>query len=123
MKAVLDDAIFFSEVPFELEIKSMQRSIVQRSAAGLDGQVCIDLGLRARKLVQKGELRAKSQAELQRKINEINELIDGDLHILKCPDGRIFENLIIESLQAGPFVSGGAHVSCEYNITYSQQVY
>lgn len=123
MKAVLDDTIFFGEAPFELEIKSMQRSIVQRSAAGLDGQVCIDLGLRARKLVQKGELRAKSQPELQKKIDEINGLINGSLHILKCPDGRIFENLIIENFQVGPFVSGGAHISCEYNITYAQQVY
>ena len=123
MKAVLDDTIFFSEAPFELEIKSMQRSIVQRSAAGLDGQVCIDLGLRARKLVQKGELRAKSQPELQKKIDEINGLINGNLHVLKCPDGRIFENLIIESFQVGPFVSGGAHISCEYSIAYTQQVY
>ena len=123
MKAVLDDVIFFSEAPFELEIKSTKRSVVQRSAAGLDGQMCIDLGLRARKLVQKGQLRAKSQIELQKKIDEINEFIDGDLHILKCPDGRIFENLIIESFQAGPFISGGAHISCQYDITYTQQVY
>jgi hypothetical protein len=123
MKAVLDEGIVFDGKFFELEIKSSQRSIIQRSAAGLDGQVCIDLGLRARKLMQKGELRAKSQPELQKAIDEINGLIDGDLHILKCPDGRIFENLIIENFQAGPFISGGAHISCEYNITYAQQVY
>ena len=123
MKVVLDDTVFFSEAPFELEIRSVQRSVVQKSAAGLDGQVCIDLGLRARKLVQKGELRARSQTELQKKMDEINELIDGNLHVLKCPDGRIFENLIIENFQVDPFISGGAHVSCEYSITYTQQVY
>ena len=49
MKAVLDDKIFFSEKSFELEVKSPQRSIIQRSAAGLDGQINIDLGFARKK--------------------------------------------------------------------------
>ncbi len=106
---------------FELEVKSPQRDIVQRSAAGLDGQVNIDLGFRGRKIVQKGELRAKNQAELQRQIDQINELIDGKLHILKCPDGRIFENLLIDEFQMGSSVTGGAHTCCQYKIAYTQQ--
>ncbi len=120
MKAVLDEVIF-NEESFELEIKSPQRDAIQRSAAGLDGQINIDLGLRARKLIQKGELRAKNQKELGQRIDAINELIDGNLHILKCPDGRIFENLLIEEFQTGASASGGAQTSCQYQIIYKQQ--
>jgi len=121
MKAILDDEIFFDEMSFELEIKSPQRGLIQRSAAGLDGQVNIDLGLRGRKIIQKGQLRSQSQNSLQRQIDEINELIDGNLHILKCPDERIFENLLIEEFKTGQFVNGGAHTSCDFQITYNQQ--
>jgi hypothetical protein len=119
---VLDDKVIFDEESFELEVRSPQRSIIQRSAAGLDGQVSIDLGLRGRKLVQKGELRARNQAELRKRIGEIDELIDGSLHTLRCLDGRVFENLLIENFQTDSFVSGGAHISCQYSITYIQQV-
>ena len=122
MKAVLDNEIIFNEDYFGLEIKSFQREVVQRSAAGLDGQVSIDLGLRGRKLVQKGQLRAKNQAELQEIIDQINELIDGNEHILKSPDGRVFGNLVIENFQTDSFVFGGTQASCKYQITYTQQV-
>jgi hypothetical protein len=121
MKVVLDDKVFFSEMIFEVEVKSPQRNIIQRSAAGLDGQVNIDLGFRTRKIVQKGELRARNQAELQQQINAVNELVDGKLHILKCPDGRIFENLLIDEFQTGSSITGGAHTCCQYKITYTQQ--
>jgi len=121
MKAAIDNKIFFDEDCFELEIESPQRSVIQRSAAGLDGQVNIDLGLRRRKLIQKGELRAKSQTELQKKIDEINEMIDGEVHILKNTDGRVFENLLIEEFKTGKVINGGVHTSCQYQITYSQQ--
>jgi hypothetical protein len=123
MKAVLDEQIIFDRTSFELEVKSPQRSIIQRLAAGLDGQVGIEMGLRGRKIVQKGQLRAKSQNEFQQQIDVINELIDGNLHILKCPDGRVFKNLLVEDFQTAPSVSGGAHISCRYSITYIQQVY
>ncbi|PKL46808.1 MAG: hypothetical protein CVV39_06665 [Planctomycetes bacterium HGW-Planctomycetes-1] len=121
MKATLDDKIFFSETVFALEVKSPQRDIIQRSAAGLDGQINIDLGFRTRKIVQKGELRARNNAELQKQIDEINGLIDGRLHILKCPDGRVFENLLLDEFQTNSFITGGAHICCQYKITYTQQ--
>jgi hypothetical protein len=117
----IDDRIFFDEDCFELEVQSPQRSVIQKSAAGLDGQVSIDLGLRRRKLIQKGELRAKSQTELQKKIDEINEIIDGETHIFKNADGRVFENLVIEEFKTGKMINGGVHTSCQYEIIYSQQ--
>jgi len=121
MKAAIDNNIFFDEDCFELEIESPQRSVIHRSAAGLDGQVSIDLGLRRRKLIQKGELVARNRAELQKKIDDVNEIIDGESHILKNTDGRVFENLLIEEFKTGKLINGGAHTSCQYQITYSQQ--
>jgi len=121
MKVTLDDKIYFSETVFALEVKSPQRDIIQRSAAGLDGQINIDLGFRCRKIVQTGELRARNNAELQEQIDEINALIDGRLHILKSPDSRIFENLLLDEFQTNSFVTGGAHTCCKYKITYTQQ--
>jgi hypothetical protein len=120
MRPALDD-IFFDEENFLLAVKTFKRSIVQRTAAGLDGQLAVDTGLRSRKLVQTGQLRAKSQTELQRQIDSINSLIDGQLHTLKCPNGRVFENLLIETFETETILKGGAYVSCEYRITYVQQ--
>jgi hypothetical protein len=120
MKAALDN-LLFDEEGFELEIKSLKRSVISRSAAGLDGQVNIDLGLRDRKIIQLGELRAKSEAELQRKIEEINALVNGQLHTLKCPDGRIFSNLLIEQFETDTVIKGGAQISCPYQIVFLQQ--
>ncbi len=120
MKSALDN-IFFDDETFEVKVKTLKRGTVQRFAAGLDGQITIDLGLRDRKLEQIGQLRAKSEAELQRKIDAINELIDGQLHTLKCSDGRVFDNLLIETFETESVVKGGAYISCSYHITYIQQ--
>ena len=121
MRASIDDRIFFDGNSFELDVQSPQKNVIQKSAAGLDGQISIDMGLRRRKIVQKGELRAAGSAKLQKVIDEINETVDGSLHVLKSPDGRIFENLLVEEIKTGEFITGGVHTSCQYQITYSQQ--
>jgi hypothetical protein len=121
MRTAIDSEIFFDEKFFELEIKSFQREIIQKSAVGLDGQVGIDLGLRERKVIQKGQLRSQSQNGLQRQIDAINEFMDGNLHVLQCSDGRVFENLLIEEFQTSSFINGGAHISSQYQIIYKQQ--
>ncbi len=120
MRPALDN-IYFDDASFTLEVKTLKRSFVQRSAAGLDGQLAIDMGLRDRKLVQTGQLRAKNETELQRQINSINELIDGQLHTLKCSDDRVFDGLLVETFEIEPIVKGGAYVSCAYRITYVKQ--
>jgi hypothetical protein len=120
MKAVLDN-LLFDEEGFELEVKSLKRNVINRCAAGLDGQMSIDLGLRGRKIMQRGELRAKNESELQKKIEEINAYIDGQLHTLKCPDGRIFSNLLIEEFETDTVIKSGAQTSCRYQIIFIQQ--
>jgi len=120
MKANLDSFVYFDNDSFNLQIKSRQRAVVERSAAGLDGAVCIDLGQRTRKMIQTGQLRAANKSALNEKIADIDEMFDGQLRTLISPDGRIFENLRIDSFQTGEIVSGGSSVSCTYEIIYIQ---
>jgi len=120
MRPALDN-IYFDDDNFQIEAKTLKRGVVRRSAAGLDGQLTIDMGLRERKLVQTGQLRAKNEAELQRQITTINELIDGQLHTLKSLDGRVFDNLLVETFETESVVKSGAYVSCAYHITYIKQ--
>ncbi|MCE5340534.1 MAG: hypothetical protein LLF92_05325 [Planctomycetaceae bacterium] len=120
MRPALDN-IFFDDETFEIEVKTLNRGVVQRSAAGLDGQLTIDMGLRERKLAQTGQLRAKNEAELQRQIDAINELIDGQLHILRSSDGRVFDNLLVETFETESVIKSGAYMSCSYHITYIKQ--
>ncbi|HAL45745.1 MAG: hypothetical protein A2Y12_10825 [Planctomycetes bacterium GWF2_42_9] len=121
MKITLDN-IVLNDDSFELDVKSIKRGTIKRYAPGIDGGLCIDLGVQARKLEQRGKLCVKSEAELQRAIEAINLLIDGLLHTLKCPDGRTFDNLLIEEFEAGTVVKSGAYISCPYHINYIQQV-
>lgn len=120
MKPAIDN-INLDEDSFELEAASAKRETIKRSAAGLDGQISIDLGLRERKIVLKGELKARSHSELQNRISQIDALIDGNLHTLKCADGSLLCNLIIESFETDLIIKSGTNVSCNFKITLTQQ--
>lgn len=120
MKANLDSFVYFDNDNFSLQIKSGQRDIVERSAAGLDGAVSIDLGRRTRKIIQTGQLRAANKFALNQRMADIDEIFDGQLRTLSAPDGQVFENLRIDSFQTGEVVSGGSSVSCNYEIVYTQ---
>jgi hypothetical protein len=120
MKANLNSFVYFDNDSFSLQIKSGQRNVVEKNAAGLDGTVSIDLGSRARKIIQTGQLRAANKSALNEKIADIDEMFDGQLRTLSTPDGRIFENLRMDSFQTGQIVSGGSSVSCDYEIVYTQ---
>jgi hypothetical protein len=120
MKANLNSFVYFDNDSFSLQIKSGQRNVVEKNAAGLDGTVSIDLGSRARKIIQTGQLRAANKSALNQKIADIDEMFDGQLRTLTAPDGRVFENLRIDSFQTGQIVSGGSSVSCDYEIVYTQ---
>ncbi len=120
MKPAIDN-ILFDEESFELRVGCVKREIIQRSAAGLDGQLCIDLGIRSRTLTAKGELRARSRNELNKKIEQINMLIDGQLHTLRCSDGSLFCNLLVQEFESDSIVNSGADVSCMFKMTFLQQ--
>ena len=120
MKANLDESVYFDEQNFELDIKSWQRDAVERGAPGLDGIVSIDMGLGKRVITQTGVIREPSRAKLEIAIMAINILFDGSGHTLTCPDGRIFENVKIDSVETGDVKFSGASAVCKYKITYTQ---
>ena len=118
MAAILDGTIKFEQLA--LEVGSRTRSSIQRSMAGVDGVLSIDLGMRERKIVVKGLLRAVSAELLFARENSMAELIDGNMHILESAGGVIFENLRIDSFEAARQDYSGPGVCCEFTIRATQ---
>jgi phage tail tube protein FII len=116
----LDGVNLFGEGESQIEIGSYTRESIERSATGLDGVVSIDLGGRERKIRQKGELRARSTEELNKKAEAIQAFMDGDTHTLVASQGRIFENLIVDSVSVKNERASGAGVVADYEIVYMQ---
>ena len=120
MKANLDNTVYFDQAGAELVVKSWNRDSISRSAAGLDGVINIDLGQRQREIIQTGLLRAVSSQGLSRKIDAINNLMDDQGHTLMWDNGEYFENLRINSFEAGKTHTTGSGPSCDYKICYVQ---
>lgn len=118
MRAKLDSTIEFEQL--ELQADSFTRDAEQRSACGVDGVLSIDLGMRDRKLVCKGALRAQSKAALKEKTNLIFSLMDGRTHTLMTKDNERFEDLRIDAVKIEKQVHNGASTNCEFEIKFSQ---
>jgi hypothetical protein len=103
-----------------IEAESAQRESIERSAAGLDGVVSIDLGGRGRKVRQKGEIRARSKTELNSRVEAISALMDGDTHTLVGSQGETFENLRIDSVSVKNERISGSGIVVDYEIIYTQ---
>jgi hypothetical protein len=119
MGANLDGNKLFDE-PIAIEAESVSRESIERSATGLDGVVSIDLGGRGRKVRQKGEIRARSKAELDNKVGAISVFIDGDTHTLVGSRGETFENLRIDSVNVKNERVSGTGVVADYEVVYMQ---
>ncbi|MGB7582931.1 MAG: hypothetical protein WBL85_10855 [Sedimentisphaerales bacterium] len=119
MSAKLDGNKLFDE-PIVIEAESVSRESIERSAAGLDGVLSIDLGGRGRKIRQKGEIRARSKAELDSKAGAISAFIDGDTHTLVGSRGDTFENLRVDSVNVKNERVSGAGVVVDYEVVYTQ---
>jgi hypothetical protein len=120
MGVVLDGITLFGEGKSELEVGSFSREHIERSAAGLDGVVSIDLGGRGRKVRQKGEIRARSKTELNSRVEAISALMDGDAHTLVSSQGETFENLRIDSVSVKNERVSGSGIVVDYEIIYTQ---
>jgi hypothetical protein len=119
MRVSLDGQGLFDE-PVTIEAESIRRESIERSAAGLDGVVSIDLGGRGRKVRQKGELRARSKTELNSRVEAVSALMDGDTHTLVGSQGETFENLRIDSVSVKNERASGSGVVADYEIIYAQ---
>ena len=116
----LDGINLFGEGESQIEIGSFSRESIERSAAGLDGVISIDLGERGRKIRQKGEIRARSKADLDSKVGAISAFIDGDTHTLVGSQGERFENLRVDSVSVKNERESGSGVVSDYEIVYWQ---
>lgn len=121
MKATLDGIIDFEQT--KLDVGSWRRDGIERAASGVDGVVSVDLGRRAREIVQKGIIRAASRAALAPKVDSIREKADGACHTMETIEGERFENLRIDSIKTGGTDYSGAGACQEIEIKYTQLRY
>ena len=120
MKTNLDATVYFDEISAELVVKDWKRDYISRCVAGLDGVINIDLGKRQREIIQTGTLRAVSNQALDKKIDVVNNLIDGQSHKLVWNNGESFDNLKINSFEIAKRHLAGAGPNCDYKICYIQ---
>ena len=118
MRAALDGTIEFEQ--HQLKVCSWRRDTVERTAAGLDGVLSVDLGMRGRVIVQKGVLRGESEEGLKAKVAEVLATLDGQMHTLVIGDGQEFENLRVDVFEISNKDYSGRGVGCDFEIKYTQ---
>ena len=119
MACRLDEKLLFEEQA-EIEVEAFKRASVERSVAGLDGAVSIDLGKRSRKIRQSGELRAASSEQLRKLVDEILAFQDGKVHKLQTDDGDVFEDLRMDSFKVDGERQSATGLVADYEIEYTQ---
>jgi len=117
MRANLDGIVEFDAG--HITVSGWERDTIDRTAAGVDGVVSIDLGSRSRIIVQKGILRAVSKKTLDKKIEQIRSLADGQTHTLIHGDDQ-FDNVRIDEVTTGEKSYSGRGLNCAYEIHYIQ---
>ncbi|MBM4029535.1 MAG: hypothetical protein FJ280_29675 [Planctomycetes bacterium] len=120
MGVTLDGQAVFDEQELTLAVRSPSRASLQRSVAGLDGVLSIDLGARPRQVRQTGVLRAAGRAALNARLEAIAAFLDGRTHTLTTADGRTYRNLRLDSFQPLQERTGGPGIVVEYEIVYTQ---
>lgn len=122
MSVTLDGQNLFDEHQLEIEQDSLNRDSIERAVAGLDGVLSIDMGGRARKIRQRGTLRAKSRTQMNDRINVISAYMDGNTHTLVSNEGKKFGNLRMDSFKVSKERTGGSGIVVDYEIVYTQLV-
>lgn len=120
MATTLNGQALFDERSVEIEVGSLSRELIDRSVAGLDGVISIDLGLRGRVIRQKGILRARSKAELIDKIGSIRDYMDGYVYTLIANSGERFDDVRIDAFKTTNERPSGTGMAVDYEINYTQ---
>jgi len=120
MKVTLDGQNLFDKRQLKIQPGSWKRDLLEKTIAGLDGVLSIDLGKRSRQIKQSGVLSAVSKAELDERISTISALMDGSTHTLATDDGREFDNVRIDTFEVSEQAFSGNGVCCKYEIFYTQ---
>ena len=122
MSATLDGESLFDEQELKIELGSVNRDSIERTVAGLDGVLSIDLVGRGRKIRQAGVLRAKNRSQMDEKISVISACIDGDMHTLVAGGGEVIDNLRMDVFKVSEERASGSGLCCDYEIVYTQLV-
>lgn len=122
MSITLDGQDLFDTQHVEIDFGSLRRDSIERSVAGVDGVLSIDLGSRGREIKQKGVLRAKSNSQMDERIDAISNYLDGDSHTLVTGDGETIGNLRMDVFKASAKRTSGGGVAVDYEIVYTQLV-
>ena len=122
MSTTLDGQSLFDEQELKIEPGSLSRDSIDRTVAGLDGVLSIDMGGRGRKIRQAGVLRAKSQSQMSERISTISAYMDGDTHTLVTSRGEEFDNLRMDVFKVSKERASGGGLCCNYEVVYTQLV-
>jgi len=122
MSVTLDGQNLFDEQQLEIEQDSLNRDSIERAVSGLDGVLIVDMGGRARKIRQKGTLRARSRMQMKERINVISANMDGNTHTLVSNEGEKFDNLRMDSFKVSKVQASGGGMVVDYEIVYTQLV-
>jgi hypothetical protein len=120
MHVTLDGQAVFDEQELTIAVGSPSRASLERTVAGLDGVLSIDLGARSRRMRQTGVLRAVSRIAMNARLDAIAAFLDGQTHTLTTADGRPYDNLRMDSFQQVAERAGGPGLVVEYEIAYTQ---
>jgi len=120
MTTTLNGQSLFDERGLKIEVGSIARDTIERSIGGLDGVIGIDLGQRGRAIKQTGSLQARSKAELDDRVGSICDYMDGYTYTLVGSKGERFENVRIDVFKTRNERPGGAGLTVDYEIVYSQ---
>lgn len=122
MSGTLDGQDLFEEYQLNIEQGSVCRDSTERTVAGLDGMLSIDLGQHGRKITQRGVLRAKSRPQMSKRIKAISGYMDGKTHTLAISSGEEFKNLRMDAFKVVKERAGGGGLCRNYEIVYTQLI-
>ncbi len=120
MRTTLDEQAVFDEQELTILADSPSRASLERSVAGLEGVLSIDLGARSRRIRQTGTLRAAGRATLNTRIDAIAAFLDGQTHTLTTADGRRYPKLRMDSFRQTNEHAAGPGIVVEYEIVYTE---
>ncbi len=120
MRTTLDGQAVFDEQELTILADSPCRASLERSVAGLEGVLSIDLGARSRRIRQTGTLCAPGRAALNTRMDAIAVFLDGQTHTLTTTDGRTYVNLRMDNFRQIEEHATGPGIVVEYEIIYTQ---
>jgi len=120
MGATLDGQNLFDEQQLKILSGSLSRDSIERTVAGLDGVLSIDLGKHSRKIKQTGVLLAKNRTQMNEKINAIANYLDGGTHTLVRGNGESMDALRMDTFKVTNERTSANGLCCDYEIIYTQ---